>query len=251
MQRPGRRLRPTTVSTRTPIVAVPALVVVGLLLAGCGQHGTPDEPVGTAPATACPPPPADAAVVAQADLDGDGTADSVGYLPATRHCAARLSATVQGEERSVPLDDALPVPADRSFAITVPGRTGDVAVLRQEHPRGGFQVVLLAWSAGAGLTTLGVDGGPLFPFVSTDVEPTPLAARCVPGGFEVLQAKRHEPIGIVPAWDVFRTRYRLNGTSTTADPPEEIADNVLEKQLRSAYPDLLRHALFENCRAAG
>jgi hypothetical protein len=243
MQRPGRRLRPIAVSTRTLTVWAPVVLLTGLLLAGCGQDGTPDETVGTAPATACPAP-TDAAVVARADLDGDGALEALRYLPATVHCAPRLAGSVQGKERSVILDDALPVRAEASFAIAVPGRTGDVAVARQEHPRGGFQVVLLAWSAGAGLTTLGVDGGPIFPFISTDVEPTPLAARCVPGGFEVLQAKRHEPVGIVPAWDVFRTRYQLNGTSLTADPPEEIADNVLEKQLRSAYPDLLRHALF-------
>jgi hypothetical protein len=160
-----------------------------------------------------------------------------------------LSATVQGRSGSTVLDEDLPIrPAD-SFAISVPGRSGDVAVVVQKHPRGGFQVVLLAWSAGAGLSTLGVGNAPVFPFVATDVEPDPISARCVQDGFEIDQARRHEPVGVVPAWDVYRTRYTVNGTTTTAEPTEEIADNVLEKQLRTGYRDLLRHALFENCRA--
>jgi hypothetical protein len=224
------------------------LLVAGLLVSGCGSNGS-DEPVGTAPSAACPSVRDDAVVVLRADLDGDGVREPVEFLPGTAHCAPLLSATVAGHTSSTPLDDDLPVRAEQSFAISVPGRTGEVAVVRQEHPRGGFQVVLLGWSS-AGVSTLGVDDRPIVPFVATDTEPSPLTARCVQNGIEVDVARRHEPIGVVPAWDVDRTSYTLNGTSTTAGPTQEIADNVLEKELRTKYADLVDHRLFTNCRAA-
>jgi hypothetical protein len=247
-ERLGPSLRPTGMRA----TAVASLFLAGLLVTGCGTSGDAPDAAGTAstaPATACPTAGDGAVVVAHADLDGDGAAEAVTYSPATAGCGPLLSATVQGTSGSVALDDDLPIrPAD-SFAISVPGRSGDVAVVVQKHPRGGFQVVLLAWSAGAGLSTLNVDDHPVFPFVATDVEPSPITARCVRDGFEIDQARRHEPVGVVPAWDVERTRYTLNGTTTTAGRTEEIADNVLEKQLRADYRDLLRHVLFENCRA--
>jgi hypothetical protein len=229
--------------------ALTSLLLAGLLVAGCGNDDADHEAAGTAPATACPSSRGDAVVVAHADLDGDGAADEVSYLPATAHCGSLLSATAAGSQGSVTLDQDLPVRPGDSFAISVPGRTGEIGVLVQKHPRGGFQVVLLAWSAGAGVSTLNVDSHPLFPFVATDVEPAPITARCVPNGLEIDQGRRHEPIGVVPAWDIDRTRYTLNGTSVTAGPTEEIADNVLEKQLRTDHRDLVRQALFENCRA--
>jgi len=243
-ERLGLRLRPTGMRT----AALTSLLLAGLLVAGCGQAGSTPDTVGTAPADACPSTPDDGVVVAHADLDGDGTADPITYLPATAHCGPLLSSTVHGEQGSTILDDDLPVhPAD-SFAISIPGRGGDVAVIVQKHPRGGFQVVLLGWSAGAGLSTFNVDDRPLFPFVATDVEPAPIAARCVQDGLEIDQARRHSPIGVVPAWDIDRTRYTLNGTTATAGATQEVADNVLEKQLRTEHRDLVRQSLFENCR---
>jgi len=228
--------------------ALTSLLLTGLLVAGCGQDDSAPDMVGTAPPEACPSTRDDGVVVARADLDGDGTADPITYLPATAHCGALVSSTVHGTSASTMLDDDLPVrPAD-SFAISVPGRAGDVAVIVQQHPRGGFQVVLLGWSAGAGLSTFNVDGRPLFPFVATDVEPAPIAARCVQDGLEIDQARRHEPIGVVAAWDIDRTRYTLNGTTATAGATQEIADNVLEKELRTEHRDLVRQSLFENCR---
>jgi hypothetical protein len=245
----AERQGPSLRHTGMRVTAVASLLLAGLLVAGCGTSDDAPDAAGTAPATACPATGGGAVVVAHADLDGDGAAETVSYRPATAQCGALLSATVRGTSGSTALDEDLPIRPSDSFAISVPGRPGDIAVVVQKHPRGGFQVVLLAWSAGAGLSTLNVDDHPVFPFVATDVEPAPIAARCVQDGFEIDQARRHEPVGVVPAWDVERTRYTLNGTTTTAGRTEEIADNVLEKQLRTDYPDLLRRALFENCRA--
>jgi hypothetical protein len=224
-------------------------VLLPALLAGCGDDGpATGGTTGTAPAVACPAARADGVPVVKADLDGDGTAETVEYLPPTASCGAQLAATVAGQRSVTALDEEIPVRPDESFAIAVPGRSGQIAVVMQVHPRGGFQVQLLGWST-AGLSTFNVDDAPVFPFVATDTDPTPFGARCVPRGIEIDQAVRHEPVGVVPAWDIRRTRYTFNGTSTTAGPTQEIADNVLEKQLRTEHRDLVRHELFTDCRA--
>lgn len=244
-ERRGARRRPNGMR----LSALVTLVAVSLTLVGCGSSEQPKPSTGHP--EACPRvDPSRASAVAHTDLDGDGTPETVSYVASTSACAARVVSSVQGREGSVSLDDDLPVTPGTSFAITIPGRTGDVAVLRQDHPRGGFQVVLLAWSQGAGLTTLNVDDRPVFPFVATDVETTPLSASCIPDGFEITQARAHEPIGVAPAWDVYRTAYTVNGTTTTATPPAKIADNVLDKQLHTDFRALVRYQLFDNCRTA-
>ena len=56
-------------------------------------------------------------------------------------------------------------------------------------------------------------------------------------------------MGVVAAWDVQRTTYTLEDGKVTAGPTEEVADNVLPKQLAGKYPDLVEHAAFASCRA--
>ena len=130
------------------------------------------------------------------------------------------------------------------------GRTGDLVLLREEHPRGGFQAHLYGY-AGGHLEELTVQGRPVLPFVATDVLTDPLSARCTDGGFEVLRARRHEPVGIVAAWDVFRTTYTVDGNRVHVGPTPKVADNVLDQDLPTRFPDLVGHALFEDCRVAG
>jgi hypothetical protein len=225
------------------------LLLLGLLVGGCGNDAGGPGTTGTAPATACPSDRADAVAVAKADLDGDGVKETIDYQQASTHCGPYLVVTVDGRATTAALDEDLPVRAGGSFAISVPGRTGDLAVLSQEHPRGGFQVVLAGWSAGTGLSTLNVDDRPIFPFVATDTLSTPLSASCTADGFEVTRATAHQPIGVVPAWDVERTAYTVNGTTVTSGGTTKVADNVLDRQLRTRYADLVHHRLFGNCRA--
>ena len=94
---------------------------------------------------------------------------------------------------------------------------------------------------------LSADGKPVFPFVATDVTTDPLTARCTADGFEVLHARAHTPIGVVPAWDVDRTTYTVDGNQVTASAATEIADNVLDEELPKKYADLVGYRLFENC----
>lgn len=219
------------------------------VLTGCGDaQPVADDGHGQLTSPACRSGTAAAVPVARADLDGDGVPEQIDYVPASGHCGALLSATVAGHDGSVALDDDLVVQARASFAISIPGRDGEVAVLQQQHPRGGFQVLMLAWTAGAGLSTLEVDDHPVFPFVATDTESMPLSAHCVRDGFVIARGRRHTPVGVVPAWDVDQTRYTVNGDTTTAGGTEESADNVLEKDFRTRYRDLVRHSLFANCR---
>jgi hypothetical protein len=251
-ERLGSAARHTGMRTRAAVVG---LAAVGLLAttAGCGSTADPDA-VGTAPTAtnqAClgADARAKAVQVLRVDLDGDGATDPVSYVPRTPTCVPLVLANVGGREGAVPLDDDLPVVPAHSFAITIPGRVGQVAVLQQEHPRGGFRTLLLGWSGGA-VSTFDVDGAPVFPFVATDAPSTPLSASCTTQGFEITEARAHTPIGVLAAWDVYRTPYTVNGNTVTRGASTEIADNVLDRDLAKTYSDLVHHRLFTNCRVA-
>ena len=109
------------------------LLLAGSLLTGCGQGHVDDGGRGTFESSAaCAEVSSrdDEVLVAHADLDGDGVRDPISYLPPTSDCAPSLSATVGGVERASTLDDDLPIGAKGAFAISVPGRVGEIAVLR-------------------------------------------------------------------------------------------------------------------------
>jgi hypothetical protein len=229
------------------------LVLVGpLVLAGCGdatkdatghESGSP-----TSSTSACASGSAPAGrPVTELDLDGDGTSEPVTYLPAAGSCPASLAVTVGGHDLSATVDDELPVTSAGAAAVAIPGRTGAVLLVRPAHPRGGFQAHLFGYADGK-LEELTVEGEPIFAFIATDVLTTPTAAHCVADGFEVVQARAHEPIGVVPAWDVFRTTYSVDGNAVTEGPTTEVADNVLDKALHEKYSELVDYSLFEDCR---
>jgi hypothetical protein len=101
------------------------------------------------------------------------------------------------------------------------------------------------------LAELQVDGNPLVPFVATDVQEHPFNIDCGDGGLVFTEAVAHEPPGVVAAWDIRETTYAVDGTTVTPGRTKEIADNVLPDQLRPKYPELVEHAAFPSCRAAG
>jgi hypothetical protein len=141
-------------------------------------------------------------------------------------------------------------PVSSTFRITVPGLPSPLLVTEQKHPRGGFQLRVFAPEKGT-WTELEVDGHPLVPFIALDVKEHPLSIDCEDGGVVVTEAVPHEPHGVVFAWDVRRTSYAVDGAEVTAGTADEVADNVLPRQLEAKYPDLVRHTMFESCRAAG
>ena len=120
---------------------------------------------------------------------------------------------------------------------------------RADHPRGGYQLRVYAASADE-LTELKVDGQPLLPFVASDVQEHPWSIDCSADGLVFTEAVAHEPIGVVPAWDIKQTTYVVDGTSVTKGATKEIADNVLAQDLEAKYPDLVKHSAFTSCRAS-
>lgn len=234
-------------------LVVGAMLVV--LLAGCGDEGDDRSPTG--PSTS--PSDSDAGclergdvglVTIDADLDGDGAAEEVAYS-GPKDCPGGpvLMADVAGQFVTAPVEDELPVTRRDLKVVQVPGRAGQVILATPHHPRGGFQARLFGYADGS-FAELTVDDSPIFPFVATDVTTTPLSARCIPDGFELLEAQAHEPIGILPAWDVFRTTYSVEGNTVTKGERTEIADNVLDEELSRDYRPLTKYQLFENCLVA-
>ena len=224
------------------------VVVLPFLLAGCGDAGSPRSEASPS-ASACRGHATPVPLV-KADLDGDGRPDELDFDPPSGSCTGGLSSSVAGL-RAAPTVDWDASGAARDVAVVrVPGRAGDLVLLKEQHPRGGFQAHLYGYADGR-LAELTVDGKPVFPFVATDVLTDPISARCTDGGFEVLHGRRHQPVGIVPAWDVFRTTYAVDGNTVRPGPTTKVADNVLEKDFATTYADLVRYALFENCRVAG
>jgi hypothetical protein len=230
------------------------VAVLPLLLAGCGDEPPViDEGKGqfASPSPTACPRGAGEVLLARADLDGDGRADELSYEPPSGPCPdGGLSSGVAGLRWAPRVGWDASGAARDAAVVRVPGRSGDLVLLREQHPRGGFQAHLYGYADGH-LAELTVAGEPVFPFIATDVLTDPLSARCTDGGFEVLHGRRHQPVGIVAAWDVFRTTYTVDGNTVHTGPTTKVADNVLDRDFATRFPDLVRHALFENCRVAG
>ncbi len=190
-----------------------------------------------------------AKVLATVDLDGDGTPDPVGLTGAKGPCPGHLLAEIGDRDELVTLPADEP-PVSSAFAVAIPGRAGEVVVTRQDHPRGGFQTRVFAL-AGEEFAQLENEGGPLVPFVATDVQEHPFSIDCGDNLITVTEAVAHEPPGVMAAWDVKQTTYALQGVTVTAGPTREIADNVLPSQLKQQYPELEKNAVFPSCRVRG
>lgn len=115
------------------------------------------------------------------------------------------------------------------------------------HPRGGFQPHLFALAGG--LSEVTVDGHPLLPFVATDGGGTPVTARCGDGGtVEVLTAMTSRPPGVVLAWDVRRTTYRIGEGNAVQLDSEQIRDHAADPIVRDELPQLFEpDGSFADC----
>jgi hypothetical protein len=224
-----------------------ALLLVPFVLVGCGDDGGEAEgPLGKDSSCNIVSSPGVVRLMSL-DLDGHGGREDLSYVPPQAGCAEGVAAAVGDGRFFVELHSGVSGAPSSAYAIHVPSRIGDIAVIRQDHPRGGFQVSLVGWVGGT-LGLLESADRPLFPFVATDTSSTPLSASCTDDGFEITVAKAHQPIGVAPAWDVERTTYAVDGKAVTKGATSEVADNVLDRQLRTKYSDLVHHRLFENCR---
>jgi hypothetical protein len=228
--------------------ALGTLVVLPIVLAGCGDSDSADSdhPSDEASIVCTGHPGAPAATI---DLDGDGAGDAIRIdaAPLDGNCRDAVVADVGDKEVVAPLEYGLPVESGGLVGIRVPGRIGELLLITAHHPRGGFQAVLYGFSDGR-LEELTVGNSGIFPFIATDATTDPISATCTGNGFEVTTARAHQPIGVVPAWDVFRTAYTVDGNTVTKGAPSKVADNVLDKELHRTYRPLTRYSLFANCR---
>ena len=87
------------------------------------------------------------------------------------------------------------------------------------------------------------------PFVATDGGAAPMAATCVGDGeIGVLTATTSEPPGVILAWDVQRTTYRLEGHQAVLVGTKQVRDHAADPTLRKEMPELFEpDAFFADC----
>lgn len=239
-------MRPTRMRTGTTI---PALVVL-TLLGGCGTEPPLAERSGPSQWGDCTVEALDSAGGRQvATLDGGGRTDAQVRLipPGGGPCAGGLVARVGSGVTGL---DAAGLDLDAASAkiVDLDGDSGQLLVVNGgAHPRGGFQPHV--FSLVGGMHEVQVDGGPLLPFVATDGGGTPVTATCRgDGGFDVLTATTSEPPGVVLAWDVQRTSYRLEGGKVTTTGSEQVRDHTADPVLREEMPALFEpDGFFSDC----
>jgi hypothetical protein len=190
--------------------------------------------------------------VGVADLDGDGHLDPVWFASSGR-CRGLASATANGVIGA----DLRGLDVDPSTIRAVQTRGADAQVLllvgERSHPRGGRQWHLVG-SDGHRVAEVTVGGGPLLPFYATDGGGQPMTATCpARGGVAVITARTHEPPGIVLAWDVTRTTYRIDGFKAVGTNRATVATAAADPTLRKQMPHLFDGTMFTGCEpsAAG
>ncbi|MFL6061697.1 MAG: hypothetical protein ACJ72E_10720 [Marmoricola sp.] len=223
---------------------VAVLAAVLLSAAACGSASKDSAPPSKgASGHVCAAIAADEVDV---NLVGGGRTGTVGFAVATgAQCPARLIAdsavTDPSKSYEVALDD-LPLARHGLRALTIPGRTGQLVLLVQTQPRGGYQAHLFGY-ADDRFEELEVDGHPVLPFVATDTGDTLLTARCEHGGVTVETAKSSGK----RTWDVARTPYLIEGNRVSPGTTVEIARDVSGVDLPKRYPDLVAGTLFADC----
>jgi hypothetical protein len=215
-----------------------ALTTVLLSCTACGETSggaqTPD-----------PPTCADkGAVVARADLDGDGDRRPVRLTgPGGGACSDRLT----GDGGGVDVAD-LDLATEGATAVHLRGGPDLVMVLSKSHPRGGAQSHLFGADADGALHEVTVGGHPLVPFVATDGGAAPMTATCPEGGgVAVLKGTASQPPGVVLAWDLIETSYEIRDAKVVDTSTRTIRRDAADPVLRKEMPELFDGSLFSDC----
>lgn len=244
--------------TRTRVSRTLLVAAATVLVAGCGpwersEDRTAPQAARTTSAPALPGGCAtdDAALMgaarlASVDLDGDGGAEDVRLTSADSGCGELLVAEASGGLASVELEPGGP-PVTGAFAVTVPGRDGQLLVTRAEHPRGGSQLRIYGLGE-RGLAEVVVEGRPIVPFLARDVREHPVSVGCTEGGLVITEAAAGEQADGSFGWEVLRTAYVLEGTEVTAGPVRVLATDVPTARLGDRFPVLARPHMFRGCR---
>jgi hypothetical protein len=228
-----------------------AVVLAALVVAGCGSDSgsNPTQATGYRGCTA-----SDVAghgkVVARADLDGAGGAETVRLIGASdRRCGNSLVAVVDGRLVGTDVSRLRLVPK-RGHVVHLHGKaSADLVLLwSQPHPRGGSQPHLFGLRDSGRLAEVTLDGRPVLPFVATDGGGSPMTATCTgSGGIAVFTAVAHQPPGIVLAWDVTRTTYDVRDGRAVAAGSAMVEEAAADPALRRSRPELFSGKLFVDC----
>ena len=238
-------MRPTSMRTPTTI----SVLLVLALLGACGAETTHTEPVRPAQWGDCTLDALETAGGTEvATISDAGTAETTVRLvpPGDGPCAgglvARSDSGVEGLAAA-----GLDLDVDSARVVTLAGGDEILLVNGGAHPRGGFQPHVFAFDDG--LHEVLVEGNPLLPFVATDGGGLPATATCRDdGGIDVLAATTSEPPGVVMAWDVQRTSYRLDGGEATRTGTRQIRDHAADPVLREEMPALFEpDGFFSDC----
>jgi hypothetical protein len=213
-----------------------AVLGLAVLLTGCAAGQ--DRPSGAASSPAgCDGP---GTVVARADLDGDGAAETV------RACGGALVAEVGGATT------ALDVRSER--LRRGPGQVvhlrgaGDLVLVRSRATSAGLSQPHLYGVDGRRLVEVTVDGHPVLPAVPTVRVVAPVTATCTgDGGIAVVRGTASEPPGVVLAWDLTRTTYDVDAGVATRRSARVVRRSAADPVLREERPDLFDGRLFAEC----
>lgn len=241
-------MRPTSMRTLATISALLVLV----LPAGCGEEAPRTEPVS-------PQAWGDCTIEAYDDAGGrtvatldDGGMDEAtvrlvppGEGPCAGGLVARVGSGVTGLDAT-----GLDLEAETAAVVTLADGAQLVMIDGGRHPRGGYQPHV--FSLTGGLHEVQVDGNPLLPFVATDGGGLPVTATCRDdGGIDVLEATTSEPPGVVLAWDVQRTSYRLEDGEAVRTGTKQVRDHAADPVLRDEMPALFdTDGFFRGCRSS-
>ena len=229
---------------RTLGAALSALAL--LLVAGCGEEsGSFRPPPSAAQWHDCTADEFDdgGQVVARGNFDEHGGRDTVrlfgpGSGPCANGLVLRDGAGASGVDVSGMDLDPASVRAERlhgSGAALLVTTSRSVA-------RGGVQPHLFVTGGqGGDLVEVVKDGRPLLPFVATDGGGQPTTATCEPDGQVALwTATPAQPPGIVLAWDVRKTTYRITGGKAEQVSSDLVEDATIDPTMRKKMPQLFQ-----------
>jgi hypothetical protein len=180
------------------------------------------------------------ATVARADLDDDGSADTV------RLCGHRLVAEVGGEVTTADLRGLSP-DAARARAVRLPDNA-DLVLLPSTRSRSGGWRPHLFGVGPDGLVELEVDGRPVLPELSTAPGRAPMTATCTEdGGLSVVTARVHQPPGFVLAWDLTTTTYDVRAGVVERGRTSTVESAGADPALRNRMPHLFDGSVLADC----
>jgi hypothetical protein len=240
-----RRVRPTVMPV--PSAVTPLLLLVLLVLSGCGAAEDPPAPGGEEGTRSPSAHPCRGRVVGVpgGDLDGDGRTDGVRLTTGGR-CGDEVVAAVDRRLTRAEVPGGL-----ASARATVVHRAGGRPDLLLVHGRtsrpGRLQPRLYGVHAGA-LAEVTVSGAPWLPVLDATRGAAPREASCAAGGrVVVLTAQASRPPGIVLAWDLTRTTYDVRGTQAVVTGRRVVGRSLADPVLRRRRPGLYDGRILTRC----